>query len=142
MRSSAHACVCKLLHKCRVRIRQKASVEPVIRQLVVEGATTDAQQASSKGAVATGTLERAIERTQLGLAHRFVERLERRGGGPVSVLQGRHGLSIKGCLLGELALHRLARDGRPVPEDEGWFETVWRDYVNDRVIRDAPEEEV
>jgi len=33
-------------------------------------------------------------------------------------------------------------DPRPVPEDEGWFEAVWRDYVNDRVIRRAPEQEV
>jgi succinate dehydrogenase/fumarate reductase flavoprotein subunit len=24
---------------------------------------------------------------------------------------------------------------RPIPEDEGWFETIWRDYSHDRIVR-------
>jgi len=45
-------------------------------------------------------------------------------------------------LTGPGEVEKRWEEPRPVPEDEGWFETVWRDYVNDRVIRDASEEEV
>jgi succinate dehydrogenase/fumarate reductase flavoprotein subunit len=27
-------------------------------------------------------------------------------------------------------------DVRPIPKDEGWFETVWSDYLHDRVVRE------
>ena len=32
-------------------------------------------------------------------------------------------------------------DTRPIPEDDGWFENVWKEYEQDRVIRREAEDE-
>ncbi|MBN2491076.1 MAG: FAD-binding protein [Planctomycetes bacterium] len=38
-------------------------------------------------------------------------------------------------LLGAGEVEKRWTDPRPVPEEDGWFEAVWSDYRNDRVIR-------
>ena len=37
-------------------------------------------------------------------------------------------------------VHKRWVDVRPIPEDQGWFETVWDDYRHDRVIREESTE--
>lgn len=41
-------------------------------------------------------------------------------------------------LTGETEVEKQWTDPRPLPDDDGWFEVVWGDYVNDRVIRRDP----
>jgi hypothetical protein len=42
-------------------------------------------------------------------------------------------------LSGDGGVSKAWTDPRPLPEDDGWFEVVWNDYLNDRVIRDTEE---
>ena len=45
----------------------------------------------------------------------------------------RHILEV--CLDEDLEVGTRWVDIRPIPSGEGWFERVWNDYVEDRVIR-------